>query len=90
MKKIKFLAAVIQDEESAAQPAEMQRYVMEVPEEIYEELYQVWNANDCNIDSQKTNWEGHEALLSQITAALPDGAVWELSPETDDEFNWIL
>ena len=41
-------------------------FEMEMTDEEYEELYQVWYDNGCCLNSWDSDWEGHEALLDRI------------------------
>jgi hypothetical protein len=38
-----------------------------LPNEKYEELYQVWYDNSGHLNSWNTNWEGHDELYDIIT-----------------------
>ena len=42
------------------------RFWIDFPDEIYEELYQVWFDNNCELNSWDSNWEGHDKLFNTI------------------------
>lgn len=42
------------------------RFWIDMPDEIYEELYQVWYDNNCDLNSWDTNWDGHDKLFNTI------------------------
>ena len=75
---------------------------IELTDEEFEELYQVWYDKD-EVNSWSTVWEGHEALYDKIDDAAryaldkhlenedpvyrnPLDVLWELSQETIDAF----
>ena len=75
-------------------------FTTELTDEEYEELYQVWYAQD-ELNSWSTNWDKHDALYTKINGAAtyalnrilenedevyrnPIDVLWELSQETKD------
>ena len=78
------------------------QFVIELTDDEYEELYQVWyNQNELN--SWSTIWDGHESLYQKINNAAiyaldkymehedpvyrnPLDVLWELSQETKTAF----
>ena len=75
-------------------------FTADMPDEDYEELYEVWYANDCHLDNFTSNWDGHQSLFEKLDVtmharvdALPadakdwaDGFYWRVSDETEKEF----
>jgi len=77
------------------------QFGIELSDEEYEELYQVWYEHN-ELNSWATNWDGHEALFQKINDAAvyaldkhlehdeyyrnPLDVYWELSQETKNAF----
>lgn len=40
---------------------------IDLTDELYEELYQVWYDNDGHLNNWNTNWDGHDELYDTIT-----------------------
>ena len=45
-----------------------QRYWFEIEltDDTYEELYQVWYGNNCELNSWGSNWDGHDEMFKRI------------------------
>lgn len=43
-------------------------FEMEIPDAEYEELYQVWYDNNCQLNSWGSDWKGHDELFEIINA----------------------
>lgn len=41
-------------------------FEVEFTDEKYEELYQVWFDNKCELNNWDCNWDGHEELLDEL------------------------
>ena len=39
---------------------------IEMSDEDYEELYQVWFDNNCRLNSWESDWEGHDELFDKL------------------------
>ena len=65
MKHATFYVGICHDGDSGHLSERYQFYV-DFPDEIYEELYQVWYDNDCDLNSWDTNWDGHDKLYNTI------------------------
>lgn len=42
---------------------------VELTDEAFEELYQVWYKNDSQLNSWDTDWEGHDKLFAELNAS---------------------
>ena len=75
---------------------------VELTDEEFEELYQVWHSNN-GLNNWDTNWQDHDALFEKLNIiayralndllkqhepdhADPLDAYWEISEETEDAF----
>jgi len=41
-------------------------FEIELSDQEYEELYQVWFDNNCNLTSWESDWDGHDKLFEKI------------------------
>ena len=41
-------------------------FEIEMPDEEYEELYQVWFSNNSDLNSWRSNWDGHYELFDKL------------------------
>ena len=60
------------------------QFWIDFPDEIYEELYQVWFDNDGDLNSWDTNWEGHDKLyntITQVATEMLNKVMQERNPE---------
>ena len=57
---------------------------IDFPDETYEELYQVWYAQNQELNNWSTDWEGHDKLyntINQIATEMLNKIVQEKMPE---------
>ena len=60
------------------------QFWIDFPDEIYEELYQVWYNNDCHLNNWNINWDGHDKLyntINQIATEMLNKIMQEKMPE---------
>ena len=50
-------------------------FEIELSSEEFEELYQIWFDQNCELNSWATDWEGHDALSQKIN----DAAIYALN-----------
>jgi nitrate reductase assembly molybdenum cofactor insertion protein NarJ len=50
-------------------------FEIELSSEEFEELYQIWFDQNCELNSWATDWEGHDALFQKIN----DAAIYALN-----------
>lgn len=58
------------------------QFWIDMPDEIFEELYQVWYDNSSELNSWDSNWEGHDKLFYSINKV----ATKMLSEEMEKDF----
>lgn len=63
------------NEDSGANISERYWFQIELPDSEYEELYQIWFDQNCELNSWDTDWDGHDALFQKIN----DAAIYALN-----------
>lgn len=57
------------EEGFAAHVGSHYQFDVKLSEEEYEELYQIWYANNSSLNSWESDWEEHDALFGKINNA---------------------
>jgi hypothetical protein len=60
-------------------------FSVEMPDDEYEKLYQVWYDNNCTLNSWESDWKGHEDMFDKLNSAAYH-ALNELLKEQRPEF----
>lgn len=60
-------------------------YSVDLSDEEYEELYQVWYDNNCSLKSWEADWKGHDALEEKLNSIAYD-ALNQFLKEIDPQF----